>query len=81
MVLWNHFEHLRKLETNVWYMCRFDSSCKNIIGYEEAHIGAMDITVERNAFGRQRDSFEAALDQLKVLEKNLLVYLFVHLIL
>ena len=31
------------------------------IGYEEAHIGAMDITVERNAFGRQKDSFEAAL--------------------
>ncbi|RWQ69523.1 pyridoxal 5'-phosphate synthase glutaminase subunit PdxT [Bacillus cereus] len=34
---------------------------KTLIGYEEAHIGAMDITVERNAFGRQRDSFEAAL--------------------
>ncbi|HHT7240361.1 MULTISPECIES: pyridoxal 5'-phosphate synthase glutaminase subunit PdxT [Bacillus] len=34
---------------------------KTLIGYEEAHIGAMDITVERNAFGRQKDSFEAAL--------------------
>ncbi|MGE0991935.1 pyridoxal 5'-phosphate synthase glutaminase subunit PdxT [Bacillus sp. GMa5/2] len=34
---------------------------KILIGYEEAHIGAMDITVERNAFGRQKDSFEAAL--------------------
>ncbi|MCU4842287.1 pyridoxal 5'-phosphate synthase glutaminase subunit PdxT [Bacillus cereus] len=34
---------------------------KALIGYEEAHIGAMDITVERNAFGRQKDSFEAAL--------------------
>ncbi|WP_369901568.1 pyridoxal 5'-phosphate synthase glutaminase subunit PdxT [Bacillus manliponensis] len=34
---------------------------KNLIGYEEAHIGAIDITVERNAFGRQKDSFEAAL--------------------
>lgn len=34
---------------------------KKLIGYEEAHIGAMDITVERNAFGRQKDSFEAAL--------------------
>lgn len=32
-----------------------------LIGYEEAHIGAMDITVERNAFGRQKDSFEATL--------------------
>lgn len=34
---------------------------KTLIGYEEAHIGAMDITVERNAFGRQKNSFEAAL--------------------
>ncbi|MGE7885677.1 pyridoxal 5'-phosphate synthase glutaminase subunit PdxT [Bacillus sp. NPDC094077] len=34
---------------------------KTLIGYEEAHIGAMDITVERNAFGRQKDSFEATL--------------------
>lgn len=34
---------------------------KTLIGYDEAHIGAMDITVERNAFGRQKDSFEAAL--------------------
>ncbi|PEW61500.1 pyridoxal 5'-phosphate synthase glutaminase subunit PdxT [Bacillus cereus] len=34
---------------------------KTLIGYEEAHIGAMDIIVERNAFGRQKDSFEAAL--------------------
>lgn len=34
---------------------------KTLIGYEEAHIGAMDIMVERNAFGRQKDSFEAAL--------------------
>ena len=33
---------------------------KTLIGYEEAHIGAMDITVERNAFGRQKDSFEVA---------------------
>ena len=32
---------------------------KTLIGYEEAHIGAMDITVERNAFGRQKDSFGA----------------------
>jgi 5'-phosphate synthase pdxT subunit len=34
---------------------------KNLVGYEEAHIGVMDITVERNAFGRQRESFEAPL--------------------
>ncbi|MFD3450470.1 pyridoxal 5'-phosphate synthase glutaminase subunit PdxT [Microbacteriaceae bacterium 4G12] len=34
---------------------------KHLIGYEEAHLGLMDITVERNAFGRQRESFEAPL--------------------
>ncbi|WP_379971521.1 pyridoxal 5'-phosphate synthase glutaminase subunit PdxT [Ectobacillus sp. sgz5001026] len=33
---------------------------KNLVGYEP-HLGVMDITVERNAFGRQKDSFEAAL--------------------
>jgi pyridoxal 5'-phosphate synthase pdxT subunit len=33
----------------------------NIVGYEEPHIGVMDITVERNSFGRQRESFEAKL--------------------
>jgi pyridoxal 5'-phosphate synthase pdxT subunit len=33
---------------------------KNIVG-QEPHIGVMDITVERNSFGRQKDSFEADL--------------------
>ncbi|MDF2855011.1 MAG: glutamine amidotransferase [Neobacillus sp.] len=33
----------------------------NIVDYNEPHIGVMDITVERNSFGRQRDSFEADL--------------------
>ncbi|CAM3896901.1 pyridoxal 5'-phosphate synthase glutaminase subunit PdxT [Cytobacillus oceanisediminis] len=34
----------------------------NIIGYDEPHIGVMDVQVERNSFGRQRESFEADLD-------------------
>ncbi|WP_110114889.1 pyridoxal 5'-phosphate synthase glutaminase subunit PdxT [Bacillus sp. CGMCC 1.16541] len=34
---------------------------KNIVGYSEPHLGVMDITVERNSFGRQRESFEASL--------------------
>ena len=33
---------------------------KNLVG-QESHIGVMDITVERNSFGRQVDSFEADL--------------------
>lgn len=32
-----------------------------IVGYDEPHIGLMDIVVERNSFGRQRESFEADL--------------------
>jgi len=34
---------------------------KHIIGYKEPHLGLMDVTVERNSFGRQVDSFEADL--------------------
>ncbi|ANB61352.1 pyridoxal 5'-phosphate synthase, glutaminase subunit Pdx2 [Anoxybacillus amylolyticus] len=34
---------------------------KRIVGYEEPHLGVMDVTVERNSFGRQRESFEAEL--------------------
>lgn len=35
---------------------------KNLVGYEKPHIGVMDVTVERNSFGRQRESFEERLD-------------------
>lgn len=34
---------------------------KEIAGYPEAHLGVMDIKVERNSFGRQAESFEAPL--------------------
>lgn len=32
---------------------------KKINGSDEVHLGLMDVVVERNSFGRQRDSFEA----------------------
>jgi 5'-phosphate synthase pdxT subunit len=35
---------------------------KRVPGLDRPPIGVMDITVDRNAFGRQVDSFEAALD-------------------
>lgn len=35
---------------------------KNLIGYNETHIGVMDVEVERNSFGRQKESFEVSLD-------------------
>ncbi len=41
---------------------------KRVVGYEEPHIGAMDVTVERNSFGRQRESFEADLNITGVAE-------------
>lgn len=34
---------------------------KRIIQQDDVHLGMMDITVNRNSFGRQRESFEAAL--------------------
>ncbi|GAB6992633.1 pyridoxal 5'-phosphate synthase glutaminase subunit PdxT [Paenibacillus pini] len=34
---------------------------KSIEGLDEPHLGLMDITVARNAFGRQRESFETDL--------------------
>ncbi|WP_328585722.1 pyridoxal 5'-phosphate synthase glutaminase subunit PdxT [Rossellomorea aquimaris] len=34
---------------------------KHIVGYDEPHLGVMDVTVERNSFGRQKESFEADL--------------------
>lgn len=34
---------------------------KRIEGQQEAHLGLMDIKVARNAFGRQKDSFEVSL--------------------
>lgn len=35
---------------------------KHIEGYEEPHLGVLDVTVERNSFGRQVDSFETDLE-------------------
>jgi pyridoxal 5'-phosphate synthase pdxT subunit len=34
---------------------------KHIVGYDQPHLGLMGVTVERNSFGRQRESFEAEL--------------------
>jgi pyridoxal 5'-phosphate synthase pdxT subunit len=37
-------------------------SCAGLIMLDRAHLGAMDMLAERNAFGRQLHSFEADLD-------------------
>jgi len=35
---------------------------KEIVGSDQPRLGLMDITVQRNAFGRQRESFEAEMN-------------------
>jgi pyridoxal 5'-phosphate synthase pdxT subunit len=42
---------------------------KEIQGQDEPHLALMDIQVERNAFGRQRESFETDLD-IKGIDKD-----------
>ncbi|SDO60883.1 pyridoxal 5'-phosphate synthase glutaminase subunit PdxT [Alkalicoccus daliensis] len=39
---------------------------REIVGQVEPHLSVMDMTVERNAFGRQRESFEALLPMKNV---------------
>jgi len=34
---------------------------KELVDYPEPHLGLLDVTVERNSFGRQKESFEAEL--------------------
>lgn len=48
---------------------------KEIVDYEEPHIGVMDIKVERNSFGRQRESFEAKLSIQGVAEDFIGVFI------
>ncbi|SFB26551.1 pyridoxal phosphate synthase yaaE subunit [Bacillus sp. cl95] len=48
---------------------------KNIAGYDSPHIGVMNVLVERNSFGRQRESFEADLDIRDVAEDFTAVFI------
>lgn len=44
-------------------LCRFNSSCKRIDNHpHQKTLGVLDITVSRNAYGRQRESFSTYLD-------------------
>jgi 5'-phosphate synthase pdxT subunit len=42
---------------------------KKLEGYDQPHLGVMDVTVQRNSFGRQRESFEAELSIAEVGEE------------
>lgn len=48
---------------------------ENIAGCDEGHLGKLDITVERNSFGRQVDSFEEELTVAGIDEKALAVFI------
>lgn len=39
---------------------------KEIVGYDVAHLGLMDVCIERNSFGRQVDSFEVELSAKQI---------------
>ncbi|KKO52563.1 pyridoxal 5'-phosphate synthase glutaminase subunit PdxT [Paenibacillus sp. DMB20] len=54
---------------------------KEIAGGEEAHLGLMDIKVARNAFGRQRESFETDLTVKGIEEQVRAVFIRAPLIL
>jgi pyridoxal 5'-phosphate synthase pdxT subunit len=57
-------EPLRRfaLANPVWGTCAGMILMANDIGRDQPLLGVMDIVVERNAFGRQVDSFEVGLD-------------------
>ena len=61
MDLYGFKEKLQHLDANVWNMCWINRSCKNVEN-ESGYLKKLDITVERNSFGRQVDSFESELD-------------------
>ena len=60
-------------------MCWINRSCKNVEN-ESGYLKKLDITVERNSFGRQVDSFESELD-IKGIANDIEEYLLEHLIL
>jgi pyridoxal 5'-phosphate synthase pdxT subunit len=48
---------------------------KEIEGYDQGHLEIMDIKVHRNGFGRQRESFEVALDIKGIVDEYLAVFI------
>lgn len=63
-VMYNLMEPLREFadEKPLWGTCAGMIFMAKEIGQDQPLLGVMDIVVERNAFGRQVDSFEIGLD-------------------
>ncbi|WP_411842981.1 pyridoxal 5'-phosphate synthase glutaminase subunit PdxT [Salinicoccus sp. HZC-1] len=69
-------EALRRSELPMFGTCAgLILLAENVVGSEEGHLGKLDITVERNSFGRQIDSFEADLDVRGIDEKAAAVFI------
>ena len=80
MDLYGFKEKLQQLDfANVWNMCWINCSLQNVEN-ESGYLNKLDITVERNSFGRQVDSFESELD-IKGIANDIEEYLLEHLIL
>lgn len=64
LVVYNLLEPLRQFAAKkpVWGTCAGMILMAKDIGLDQPLLGVMDIVVERNAFGRQVDSFETWLD-------------------
>lgn len=65
MVRWGLLEKIRERAASgmgIYGTCAgMILMAKDIVGSDQPRLGLMDITVKRNAFGRQRESFEANL--------------------
>jgi 5'-phosphate synthase pdxT subunit len=64
MVSFNLLEPLRAFgrEKAIWGTCAGAILLAKDAGRDQPLLGLMDITIQRNAFGRQVESFEASLD-------------------
>lgn len=63
MDLYGFTEALRQSELPMYGTCAgLILLANDVVGYEQGHLRKIDITVERNSFGRQVDSFEANID-------------------
>ena len=61
MDLYGFKEKLQQLDLPMFGTCAGLMFCKNVEN-ESGYLNKLDITVERNSFGRQVDSFESELD-------------------
>ena len=80
-VQYNLIEPLRELaatQRSMWGTCAGMIFMAKDVGRDQPLLGLMDITVQRNAFGRQVDSFEADLNVKDINDKHLFHAIFIR---